>query len=68
MSAAIADFYYTNKCKKNGENKMQGLKAQVKKFMKSKGINTITLANGSRVKLQNAKTVDILNAAFKLGF
>ena len=64
MSAAIADFYYT----KNGENKMTGLKAQVKKFMKSKGINTITLANGSRVKLQNAKTVDILNAAFKLGF
>lgn len=53
---------------KNGENKMVGLKAQVKKFMKAKGINTITLANGSRVKLQNAKTVDILNAAFKLGF
>lgn len=53
---------------KNGENKMVGLKAQVKKFMKEKGINTITLANGSRVKLQNAKTVDILNAAFKLGF
>ena len=47
---------------------MTGLKAQVKKFMKSKGINTITLANGSRVKLQNDKTVDILNAAFKLGF
>ena len=47
---------------------MTGLKAQVKKFMKSKGVNTITLANGSRVKLQNAKTVDILNAAFKLGF
>ena len=47
---------------------MTGLKAQVKKFMKSKGINTITLANGSQVKLQNAKTVDILNAAFKLGF
>ena len=67
MSAAIADFYYT-KTQKNGQNRMTGLKAQVKKFMKSKGINTITLANGSRVKLQNAKTVDILNAAFKLGF
>lgn len=47
---------------------MTGLKAQVKKFMKLKGINTITLANDSRVKLQNAKTVDILNATFKLGF
>lgn len=57
-----------NKTQKNGENKMVGLKAQVKKFMKAKGINSITLANGSRVKLQNAKTVDILNAAFKLGF
>lgn len=68
MSAAIADFYYTKKHKRMEKDKMQGLKAQVKKFMKSKGINTITLANGSRVKLQNAKTVDILNAAFKLGF
>lgn len=47
---------------------MTGLKAQVKKFMKSKVVNSITLANGSQVKLQNAKTVDILNAAFKLGF
>lgn len=68
MSAAIADFYCTKKHKRMEKDKMQGLKAQVKKFMKSKGINTITLANGSRVKLQNAKTVDILNAAFKLGF
>lgn len=68
MSARRADFYCITKHKRMERNNMTGLKAQVKKFMKSKGINTITLANGSRVKLQNAKTVDILNAAFKLGF
>lgn len=47
---------------------MQGLKARTKQFLKGKGYNAITLSNGATVKLQNAKTVDLLNQAIKLGF
>lgn len=47
---------------------MQGLKSQVKKFLRSKGIKSITLDNGASIKLQNAKTTDLCRVAFKLGF
>lgn len=47
---------------------MQGLKAQLKQFLKSKGVKVVTLDNGATIKLQNAKTRDLFNAAVKLGF
>lgn len=44
-----------------------GMKAQVKKFLKSKNVKEIRV--GSRmVKLQNAKTIDLISAASKLGY
>ena len=44
---------------------MHGLKSQVKKFLKSHGIKTINLDNGSTVKLQRAKTNQLIKRASK---
>ena len=42
---------------------MQGLKSQVKQFLKSHGVKTINLDNGSAVKLQRAKTSQLIKRA-----
>ena len=42
---------------------MVGLKAQVKSFLKAKGIKTIQNDNGQEIKLQNAKTADLIESA-----
>ena len=42
---------------------MQGLKSQVKQFLKSHGVTTIALDNGSVVKLQRAKTSQLIKRA-----
>lgn len=42
---------------------MQGLKSQVKQFLKEHGITTIQLDNGSEVKLQQAKTSQLIQKA-----
>ncbi len=47
---------------------MFGLKAKAKGFLRKNGVKSIELENGSRVKLQNAKTADLVNAAIKRGF
>lgn len=47
---------------------MTGLKAQIKKFLRNKGINTITSEQGRIVRLGNAKTQDLLKVANKYGF
>ena len=44
---------------------MQGIKAQVKQFLKSHGVTTIALDNGSVVKLQRAKTSQLIKRASK---
>lgn len=45
---------------------MVGLKAQVKSFLKAKGIKTIQNEKGQEVKLQNAKTADLIEKASKI--
>lgn len=48
---------------------MTGLKAQVKSFLKAKGIKTIQNDKGQEIKLQNAKTTDLIeNASHIKGF
>ena len=47
---------------------MTGLKAQAKAFLKAKGVKEINTPSGAKIKLANAKTVDVVNVAFKLGF
>lgn len=42
---------------------MQGLKSQIKQFLKSHGVKTINLDNGSVVKLQRAKTSQLIKRA-----
>ena len=42
---------------------MQGLKSQVKQFLKEHGITTVQLDNGSEVKLQQAKTSQLIQKA-----
>lgn len=44
---------------------MQGLKSQVKQFLKSHGVKTINLDSGSTVKLQRAKTSQLIKRASK---
>lgn len=44
---------------------MQGLKSQIKQFLKSHGVKTINLDNGSVVKLQRAKTSQLIKQASK---
>jgi hypothetical protein len=44
---------------------MQGLKSQVKQFLKSHGVKTINLDNGSTVKIQRAKTNQLIKLASK---
>ena len=43
-----------------------GIKADVKAFLKSKHVKTIVLPSGKEVKLQNAKTSDLISYASKL--
>ena len=47
---------------------MSGLKAQAKIFLKSKGVKIIKNEAGAEVKLQQAKTVDVVKEATKRGF
>lgn len=44
-----------------------GLKAKAKEFLRSKGIKTVRVGS-KEVRLQNAKTSDLLKEATKLGF
>lgn len=44
-----------------------GMKAQVKVFLKSKGVKDIQVGS-RRVKLANAKTIDLITVASKLGY
>ena len=43
-----------------------GLKAQLKRELKKHGIKTVELDSGRRIKLQNAKIVDLFKATQKL--
>ena len=47
---------------------MTGLKAQIKKFLKAKGIKTIQNESGKTFRLGNATTNDLLKVASKYGF
>lgn len=47
---------------------MFGLKAKMKSLLRKNGVKLITLENGSQIKLQNAKTSDLVNAVIKKGF
>ena len=42
---------------------MQGLKSQVKQFLKLHGVTTINLDNGATVKIQRAKTNQLIKRA-----
>lgn len=44
-----------------------GMKAELKKFLKEKGVSKISTPTGE-LRLGNAKTVDLFKAAHKLGF
>lgn len=44
-----------------------GMKAQVKKFLKEHGVKEIPVGS-KMIKLQNAKTIDLISAAAKLGY
>lgn len=44
------------------------IKAEVKKFLRSKGISTITNEMGHELRLGTAKTIDLLKVAAKLGY
>lgn len=44
-----------------------GLKAQAKEFLRAKGVKTVTVGSKT-VRLQNAKTSDVLKKAVELGF
>lgn len=44
------------------------MKAEVKRFLRSKGISTITNEKGQEVRLGTAKTIELLKAAAKLGY
>ena len=44
-----------------------GMKAQVKAFLKSKGVKDIQVGS-RRVKLANANTIDLITVASKLGY
>ena len=45
---------------------MTGMKAQVKHRLRSKGIRTITTDTGKVLKLQQAKTSELIKVASKL--
>lgn len=45
---------------------MAGMKAQVKHQLRSKGIRTITTDTGKVLKLQQAKTSELIKVASKL--
>lgn len=47
---------------------MTGLKAEIKKYLRSNGIKTITNDQGRSVRLGNAKTQELLKVAVKYGF
>jgi len=47
---------------------MKGLKAELKAYLRKNGVKTVTLDDGSTVKLQLAKTSVLFNEASKLGF
>ena len=47
---------------------MTGLKAQIKKYLRSNGINTIVDERGRSIRLGNAKTRELLKVAVKYGF
>lgn len=43
------------------------MKAELKKMLKSRGIKTVKLDNGSSITLSKAKTSDLIKACDKLG-
>lgn len=45
-----------------------GLKAEIKSFLRSKGVKTILTNEGKEVRLGNAKTIELLKVATELGF
>ena len=47
---------------------MTGLKAQIKKYLRSNGINMVTNDQGRSIRLGNAKTQGLLKVAVKHGF
>ena len=47
---------------------MTGLKAQIKKFLRTNGVKTIANEQGRLIRLGNAKTQDLLKVATKYGF
>ena len=49
-------------------NKLSGLKAQAKLFLKQKGITSITTPQGGVLRFGNAKTRDVVSLAIKYGF
>ena len=46
---------------------MSGMKSDVKKFLKAKGIKSVS-SNGHKKTLSSAKTSVLLSEAFKLGY
>lgn len=42
---------------------MQGLKSQVKQFLRSHGVKTVTLDSGLEVKLQQARASQLIKRA-----
>lgn len=67
---AFIYFNLSNKKYNNNERGqiMTGLKAQIKKYLRSNGINMITNDQGRSIRLGNAKTQDLLKVAVKHGF
>lgn len=47
---------------------MTGLKAQIKKYLRSNGVKTITNEQGRSMRLGNASTKELLKVATKHGF
>lgn len=45
-----------------------GLKAEIKSFLRSKGVKNILTNEGKEVRLGNAKTIELLKVATGLGF
>lgn len=44
---------------------MKGLKAQLKEELRKSGVTHIVLDSGRKIKLQNAKTIELFKAVLK---
>lgn len=47
---------------------MIGMKAKIKKYLLSRGVNMITNDKGRSIRLGSAKTRDLLKAAIAIGY